>query len=379
MSPSATNQPLRIAMIGTPFYEMPPTGYGGIELICAVLVDGLVARGHQVTLFGGGTRTGTAATFVSTTEELQYHRLGQAMPEMLHAARVNRLLNDGAFDIVHDHSAVGPLAAGHRAAPTVVTVHGGIDGEFGDFYADLGDTVGLVAISEFQRRQRPTLNWMGTVHNAVDPAGFTANHRPDGPVLWLARFCPDKGPDLAIEACRAAGVPLVLAGKCNEPEERRYLDEKIRPMLGDDVRLVLNADRSTVHDLLDEASCLLLPIRWHEPFGMVMIEAMASGKPVVALRRGAVPEVVAHGVTGFVCDEPADLPAALLQVGELDPAACVAHVQARFSAEVMTRRYELMYHRTIQQQRARLDLGGVVAPDRIPVGAGPATDNLVTA
>jgi glycosyltransferase involved in cell wall biosynthesis len=348
--------PLRIAMIGTPFYEMPPSGYGGIELICAALTDALVDRGHSVTLFGAGPRSGTRATFVSTSARLQHERLGQVMPDLLHAARVNRLLQTGGrFDIVHDHSAAGPLMAGARSAPTVVTVHGGADSEMGDLYADLSDSVGLIAISALQRRHRPDLNWVDTVYNAVDPARFSAAHRPDGPVLWLARFNPDKGPDLAIQACRRAGLPLVLAGKCNEPEEQRYLDEVIRPMLGPDVRLVLNADRGTTRDLLTVARCLIMPIRWNEPFGMVMVEAMASGTPVVALRRGSVPEVVRHGETGWICDDPEDLPQWLHRSGELDSAACVAHVRRCFSAGAMAEAYEKVYRKTIFRHRRGRD------------------------
>jgi glycosyltransferase involved in cell wall biosynthesis len=344
---------LRIAMIGTPFYEIPPTGYGGIELICAELIEALLARGHQVTLFGGGTRTGTRAAFVSTSAYLQYDRLGQALPELLHAARVHRLLKAAGarFDVVHDHSAAGPLTAGTRPVPTVATVHGGADGELGDYYADLGTTVGLVAISESQRRQRPGLNWVATVHNAVDPAWFDAQHRPDGPVLWLARFTPDKGPDLAIHACRAAGLPLVLAGKCNEPDEEAYLDTAIRPLLADDVRLLVNPQRHTTRALLTAARCLIMPIRWQEPFGMVMVEAMASGTPVVALRRGSVPEVVRHGVTGWICERPEDLPAALLRCTELSWTACVQHVRTSFSSAVMACGYEKVYRRAIMDHR----------------------------
>jgi glycosyltransferase involved in cell wall biosynthesis len=351
--------PLRIAMISTPFYEIPPTGYGGIELICAALTDALVERGHSVTLFGAGLRSGTRATFVSTNPRLQYERLGQVMPDLLHAARVNRLLRMGCgrFDVVHDHSAAGPLMAGLRSAPTVVTVHGGADSEMGDLYADLGDSVGLIAISVLQRRHRPDLNWVGTVHNAVDPTRFAAEHRPDGPVLWLARFSPDKGPDLAIQACRSAGLPLVLAGKCNEPEEQRYLDEVIRPMIGPDVRLVLNADRCATRQLLTAARCLIMPIRWNEPFGMVMVEAMASGSPVVALRRGSVPEIVRHGVTGWICDDPEELPEWLRRSGGLDSAACVAHVRKHFSAGAMAQAYENVYRKTIFRHRCGRDIG----------------------
>ena len=351
--------PLRIAMIGTPFYDIPPKGYGGIELICAALTDALVDRGHSVTLFGAGLRSGTRAAFVSTNPEFQDARLGQVMPDLLHAARVNRLLRMGSghFDIVHDHSAAGPLMAGVRSAPTVVTVHGEADSEMGDLYADLGDSVGLIAISDLQRRHRPDLNWVGTVPNAVDPADFAAEHRPDGPVLWLARFTPDKGPDLAIRACRSAGLPLVLAGKCNEPDEQRYLDEEIRPMIGPDVRLVLNADRCATRQLLTAARCLIMPIRWNEPFGMVMVEAMASGTPVVALRRGSVPEIVRHGVTGWICDDPEELPEWLHRSGELDSAACVAHVRKHFSAGAMAQAYENVYRKTIFRHRPGRDVG----------------------
>ena len=122
-----------------------------------------------------------------------------------------------------------------------------------------------------------------------------------------------------------------------------YLNRVIRPMLGPDTRLVLNADRDTTRDLLSAARCLLMPIRWHEPFGMVMVEAMASGTPVVALRRGSVPEIVRAGVTGIVCDDPTSLPDALLGVDAIDPGDCVAHVRARFAADLMARRYEAVY------------------------------------
>ena len=343
--------PLKIAMVVPPWYELPPSGYGGIELICAALVDALCMRGHDVTVFGAGQRTGTAARFVSTVDEPQFERLGHGMPDALHAARVDELLADGQFDVVHDHSLCGPLTAGHRTAPTVVTVHGPADSELGDLYAALGQHIYPVAISDSQRRRRPELRWAATIHNAIDPSQFVAAHSADGPVVWLARFSPDKGPDLAIHACRAVGLPLVLAGKCNEPGESRYLREVIRPLLGDDVQLIVNGDRVTTNRLLTDARCLIMPIRWHEPFGMVMIEAMASGTPVVALRRGSVPEIVRHGATGWVCDDPSELPEALLRASSIDPDECVAHAASAFGAKLMARRYERVYRQAIAQSR----------------------------
>jgi len=334
-------------MVAPPWFEVPPAGYGGIEAICATLVDALTAHGHEVTLFGAGRASRTVARFASTMPEVQHRRIGEELPAALHTARVNRLLAAGRFDVIHDHTVVGPLTAAQRPAPTVVTLHGPACGELGDVFASVGGPASLVAISQAQRSARPDLPWLATVYHGVDADRFTVAANPDGPVLWLGRFCPDKGPDLAITACREAGLPLVLAGKCAEPVEERYFDQRVRPLLGDDVDLVHNADRATVNRLLAAARCLIMPIRWAEPFGMVMIEAMASGTPVVALRRGSVPEIVRHGVTGWICDDPSQLPEALRRVPELDPMACVSHVRCRFAGDSMARRYEQVYRDAI--------------------------------
>jgi glycosyltransferase involved in cell wall biosynthesis len=334
-------------MIAPPWYEVPPLGYGGVEVIAGALVDALVARGHEVTLFGAGARTGTSASrFVATDPKLQYPRIGQLLPALVHTARVNKLLAEGEFDVIHDHTTDGPVTASMRRAPTVVTVHGDVCKDHGDLLEALGDTVRLVAISRSQRTLRPSLNWVATVHNALPNVDSPpVRERHTGPVVWLARFSPDKGPDLAIQACREAGLPLILAGKSTEDPEAKYLEEEIRPMVGDgdDVQFVVDADRVTTQKLVQEARCLIMPIRWDEPFGMVMIEAMAVGTPVVALSHGAVPELVRDGLTGWVRGRPEDLPAALHRVDEIDPADCIAHVQANFSAPLMARRYERVY------------------------------------
>lgn len=336
--------PLRIAMVAPPWLSVPPPGYGGLEHVVAGLVDGLVGEGHEVTLFGAGADHGTGAEFVSTEPVLQYERLGEALPELAHLARVNRLISAADFDVIHDHTNIGPLIAGHRAVPTVATVHGNPVGEYGDVLSDIDQDVGLVAISHAQRRANPGLPWAGTVHNAMPARDVPSKRTPGrGPVLWLARFSPDKGPEVAIRACRAAGLPLTLAGKCNEPAERRYLEQVVEPLLDEDVTLVLNADREATQRLLLNARCLIMPIQWEEPFGMVMLEAMATGTPVVALRRGAVPELVRPGRTGLVCDRPDELPAALRESSRLDPADCVAHVAENFSMERMARGYEAVY------------------------------------
>jgi glycosyltransferase involved in cell wall biosynthesis len=330
-------------MVAPPWIEVPPRGYGGIEAICATLIDALAERGHDITLIGAGGHSTAATQFLATYDQPQFARLGEAIPELVHTARANSLLATRAFDVVHDHTTAGPLTACHRLAPTVATVHGNAGSEFGDIYDALGGAVKLVAISDAQRALRPELPWIGTVHNSLRPEAFPLRHKKEGYVLWLARFCADKGPDLAIEACREAGLPLVLAGKCSEPAEHAYFDEVIKPMMGPDVEVVLDGERSLVVDLLASARCLLLPLRWPEPFGMVLIEAMACGTPVVALGRGAVPEIVKHGETGIVCDQLAELPDALHAVTAMDPAACRAHVERSFSAGAMAAGYEAIY------------------------------------
>jgi glycosyltransferase involved in cell wall biosynthesis len=333
--------------------EAPTTGYGGLERVCASLIDGLIHRGHHVTLFGTGGRTGTRARFVSTNPTLQYPRLLESLPELVHVTQANELIEREQFDIVHDHTTVGPVTASRRRAPSVVTVHGCPTGELNTYLSQVDDVVALVAISHAQRRNAPNLSWTATVHHGIEVDGAVKTRPSKGPVLWLGRFDPDKGPDLALAACREARLPLVLAGKCNQSSEWRYLEEVIKPRLGPDVTLVLNADRARTTAMLAGASALLMSIRWAEPFGMVMIESMALGTPVVALRRGSVPEIVLDGRTGFVCHHESALPDALHKVRSLDPADCAAHVRTSFSVDLMARRYERVYHELVGEREPR--------------------------
>ncbi|WP_022882097.1 glycosyltransferase family 4 protein [Gryllotalpicola ginsengisoli] len=339
---------LKIAMIAPPWFELPPRGYGGTEAVVAALVDGLVARGHEVTLIGAGEHRTAATRFHQVYPAPPTERLGTPMPEVIAAAEAARALEGLEIDLVHDHTLAGPLLARGRTQPTVVTMHGPVTGEGGDYHERLGRTVDIVAISDAQRRLNPRLNWVGTVHNAIEVSTFPFREQKDDYVLWLGRFSPDKGPDLAIEAARAAGRRIVLAGKLNEPEERRYFDEVVRPLLGPGAEYVGEADAALKRELLSGARALAFPIQWEEPFGMVMIEAMACGTPVVALRRGSVPEIVEHSVSGFVVDDFRNFPRALELSDELDPAAARRHAEARFDVPVMAEGYERVYRMLVE-------------------------------
>lgn len=335
--------PLHIAMVSPPWFETPPEGYGGIETVVAALVDQLVDQGHQVTLIGAGVNGTKATGYVPAYDRAPSERLGESIPEVVQAAVAAAAIADLDVDLVHDHTLAGPLLARGREVPTLMTMHGPVTGELGRYVAHLGATVGVVAISDAQRRLAPRLNWVATVHNAIDVASFPFRDSKDPFVLWLGRFNAEKGPELAIAAARAAGRRIILAGKRNEPGEQLYFDQIVRPLLGADAEYVGEADSTLKRTLLAGAECLLFPIQWEEPFGMVMVEAMACGTPVVALRRGSVPEVVSHGVTGVIVDDVGDLPGAVVAARALDPAACRAHVQRHFDLPVLGSSYELVY------------------------------------
>jgi Glycosyltransferase len=357
-APTPSDRPLRIAMVVPPYFEVPPKAYGGVESVVADLTDALMARGHEVTLIGAGAQK-TGTRFIPVWPRTVPERLGEPFPEVVHAALVRRAIRRLAarhgLDIVHDHTLAGPLNAPAYAAlglPTVVTVHGPVNGDLHQLYSALRDDIHLVAISDRQRQLAPELNWAAMVHNAVRVETFPFRADKGDYALFLGRFHPEKAPHLALEAAHAAGIPLVLAGKCAEPIEKEYFEREVRPRLTDRDVVFGVADAEAKRRLLAEARCLLFPVQWEEPFGMVMIEAMSCGTPVVALRGGAVPEVVVDGVTGFVCDDPAQLPDALRRLPEIDPAACRQRVVDHFDVDRLGAGYEAAYRRILSRTAA---------------------------
>lgn len=337
--PQSAPGPLRIAMVAPPWFSIPPGGYGGTETVIANLVEGLVARGDHVSLIASGKRGTSAQAFAQVFETPPSELIGDSLPELIAAVDVEHHLANLDVDVIHDHSLAGPLSARHRAAPTVVTVHGPSDGLSGTYFSRLGTDISAVAISMAQRRRNPAINWLATVHNAVDVNSFTADRPKEDFVLWLGRFSPDKAPELAIKAARSRGRRIVLAGKCAEPAEKEFFAREVKPLLGPDVEFVGEADASLKRDLLSRASALVFPIQWEEPFGMVMVEALASGTPVVAFNRGSVPEVVRHGTTGTIATTWDEFCAGIDAAFGLDPAACREDAVARFDLAAMADAY----------------------------------------
>ena len=342
---------MNIAQVAPPWYQIPPLGYGGIEAMLHRLVNGLMERRHRVTLVAAGPSR-TDADFVQTYPEAPSDRIGESLPEVVHAAMAERAIEENQPEIVHDHSLAGPLLAYGRDAPTVVTAHGPVDGEFGDYYERISPAVSMVAISDKQRELNPSLSWVGTVYNGtpIDEYPFTQDKADYA--VWLGRLNPTKGTHLAIDVAREAGIPLKLAGKCSEPREQQYFQDEVAPRLkGADVEWLGEANMARKKELLPPARCLVFPIQWEEPFGIVMVEAMACGTPVIGLRRGSVPEVVVDGVTGFVRDDVSELPEAMTKAHELDPRACRDHAKSKFDIDAMVSGYESVYRSLMDGDR----------------------------
>jgi glycosyltransferase involved in cell wall biosynthesis len=337
---------MRVAVIAPVWFPVPPSGYGGIELVVSLLADGLAERGYEVTLFASGGSTTKAALVTPLEQPPDPHLLGNAWYDAFHA--LASYLRADEFDVIHDHAAVtGPVLGAllRRHPPVVHTLHGPWTEPTRVLYGLAAQHIHLVAISEAQRRDNDDVPYAGTVYNGIDLAAYPYREEKEDFLIYIGRANPDKGPATAITAARHLGIPIKLILKRNEPPEKAYFDEAIVPLLGDDVEVFDNVSHDTKVDLLGRAKAMLFPIVWQEPFGLVMIEAMACGTPVVTTNWGAAPELVEDGVTGFRRDGYVDLVDTLNWVGEIDPAACRRRVEERFSAEAMVGAYAALYEK----------------------------------
>jgi glycosyltransferase involved in cell wall biosynthesis len=329
---------MHIGLVAPPWTPVPPPLYGGIELVVDELARGFAAEGHEVTLFTTGDST-CPVPRKWILEESQGQHIGMALPELRHALAAHEALID--CDVIHDHTLAGPLLAATRGVdiPVVTTVHGELGEDLVDLYVHLRGQIPIIAISEAQCRPAPQIPIARVIHHGIDASNFRLGDGAgdaDGPYcLFLGRMAADKGAHRAIQIARNAGMRILLAAKMREAWEIAYFTEYVEPLLGADAVYLGEVPHERKLELLEGATALVFPIRWNEPFGMVMLEAMACGTPVLAFPEGAAPEVVDHGTTGFLCEDEVEMTEALLKVGQLDRADCRKAVEGYFSTQRM--------------------------------------------
>jgi glycosyltransferase involved in cell wall biosynthesis len=346
---------VRVLQIAPPWFQVPPTGYGGIEQVVAVLSDGLVDAGHDVTLLASGGST-SKAEVLSVFSEAPSLDLGSTVHELTHAlAGYNRRHE---FDVIHDHSGFGGAALGASLAgpPVVHTLHGPWTPTIQAFYRS-APRLNLVGISHDQRTRAPAhIAVPDVVHNGIAMADhFREQADRRHHLAFVGRANAEKGPEVAVRVARRTGRHLKMAVKVNEPAEQRYWDRVVAPLLdGADVEVIFNGTKQDAIRIMASAEATLFPISWPEPFGLVMVESMALGTPVVGYAAGASSEIVNSGTTGFLVP-PGDvegLCAALEAAPLLDRAICRAHVAKRFSSPAMVAGYEAVYDRLVAERVA---------------------------
>ncbi|HEV3479772.1 MAG TPA: glycosyltransferase family 4 protein [Gaiellaceae bacterium] len=340
---------LKIAVVSPVWFPVPPSGYGGIEWVVALLADGLVEAGHDVTLFASGDSR-SKANLRYVYEEAPSQWIGRSLWEFNHA--LTCYTNAGEFDVINDHTGPSGVAlSGLVDVPTVHTVHGPMDGEPGRIYdglARLVPSLNLISISLNQRRPRPELPWLANCPNALDLSVYPCKPHKGDYLLFLGRMSPDKGCHRAIAVAMELELPLMIAGKMQEARERAYFEEFVEPHLGiHGIDYLGEVSHGKKVELLQDARATLFPIDWEEPFGLVMIESMACGTPVIASNRGAVPEVIEHGRSGIIVEHYREMPEALERADALDPLECRRYVEERFSQERMVEDYVAAYREAI--------------------------------
>ncbi len=349
---------MRIAQIAPLFEAVPPRRYGGTERVVHWLTEELVAMGHDVTLFATGDSVTSArlvparpraARFVPNFEEngAPYTRLLELVRRRAHE-----------FDVLHFHIDFWPLSLFSRqSTPFLTTLHGRMDRDWVRDIYDLFPEAKLVSVSDAQRAPAPDLGWAGTVHHGMPEDLLTPRPAPQDYLAFLGRISPEKGIESAIRIAAAAGMRLRIAAKVGA-EDEAYHARVVAPLLhGDAVDYVGEIDDAEKPAFLSGAKALLFPIDWPEPFGLVMIEAMACGCPVIAFRRGSVPEVVEHGRTGFIVDDVAGAVAAIAELDRIDRASVRRRFEERWTARRMADDYLALYRRLARARPALRAVG----------------------
>jgi glycosyltransferase involved in cell wall biosynthesis len=323
---------VKVGLVAPPWLPVPPPAYGGTEMVIDALARGLFDAGHDVRVFTVGDSD--VPVPIDFVHEHPVEQMGDGATELGHLAEAYDALC--GCDIIHDHTLAGPLwALAHDLQPVVTTCHGPLYNDFRRIYRAYGRRIPVIAISHDQAARAPDVQIARVIHHGVDAQRFPVGQGRGGYLLFLGRMTPDKGAHEAILIARETGHPLKLAAKMRQPVEHEYFRTRVQPLLGGEIEFVGEVGYGRKLELLAGARALLNPIRWPEPFGLVMIEALACGTPVLTLRSGAAPEIVRDGVTGFVCAGRAELLAAIDRIGTLRRADCRAAVDGYFSSERM--------------------------------------------
>ncbi len=334
---------MKIAMLAPPWIKIPPGGYGGIEWVVHYLTDALVDRGHEVTLFAPGD-SATRANLVSPFPQQMPDRIGQTMYDVKNVASCFR--RAGEFDVIHDHSGFAAVPFAQLIdTPLVHTLHGPFSGDNCAFYETFHDSAHYVAISDYQRSCCPGLQYAGTVYNPIDVEGLPFVDRGDKEDYLLAfgRICADKGFHTAIEVAKRTGSRLIIAGAVQQVN-RDYYETVVKPEIdGEQISFVGEVSLTEKWNLFSKARAFLFPIQWPEPFGMVMIEAMAAGTPVLAFPEGSVPEVVSDGISGFVVGDIEEMIERVDAIDRIDSRKCRDYVKDKFSVDSAADHYEQVF------------------------------------
>ena len=343
-------RPLKVMIVAPPWVPVPPPAYGGTEAVLDGLARGLQAAGAEVTLHTTGDST-CPVPRSWTLEQAAGVGLGGSVVELRHVIGAYERAVELGVDIVHDHTLAGPVWARALpgAPPVVTTNHGPFVGDLWDYYRWVAPTVPVVAISEHQARTASPIPVAAVIHHGVDLEAYRPGRDGGSYALFLGRMSPDKGVARAAALARRAGVRLLIAAKMREPHEQRYFEEEVKPLLGRGVEYVGEVGGRDKVELLQGASCLLNPIAWPEPFGMVMIESLACGTPVVATPEGSAPELVADGRTGFLSSSDDGLVDALRNAPLLDREACRREAEARFGLERMADDHLRLYRHLVAE------------------------------
>ncbi|HEY0422427.1 MAG TPA: glycosyltransferase family 4 protein [Rhodopila sp.] len=346
---------MRIAQIAPLTESVPPRTYGGTERVVSYLTEELMAMGHDVTLFASGDSQTTAKLEAVWPCALRFDTtLRDFMaPQMLLIEKICQQAHN--FDVLHCHLDYWPFSVlSRQPTPFLTTLHGRLDlPELTPVYDCFGDAP-LVSISDAQRRPLPRANFVSTIHHGLPPDLLTPQPMQRDYLAFLGRICPEKSPDRAIRIARAAGMKLKIAAKIDRCD-REYFETTIRPMIdGDQVEMIGEIGEAEKPAFLSGAKALLLPIDWPEPFGLVMIEAMACGTPTIAFPAGSVPEVIDHGLTGYIVHDEAEAVGAVSRLDRLPTAAIRDRFEQRFTARRMAEDYVALYRRMAVKSRPAL-------------------------